>query len=269
MQVKTLTIYPLKGAAGHALTEARVLDTGLERDRCFVLVDQTGRFVTQRSVPTLALLRMRLQPELVLEMHGQTVRLTRPTGPECRVTVWDDEVPAQDWGDEAAAFLGRVFGQAIRLCERLPHAPRHVDETYSQGRAVPYFFADGFPILVASQESLDLLNQKLLAAGEEPVTMDRFRPNIVVEGWTPHGEDQAPRIRIGDTLELALSKPCGRCVVTTIEQSTGVSGVEPLRTLATYRKDPADGAVMFGQNAYVVRGQGATIRLGDRVEIVA
>lgn len=269
MRVKTLSIYPLKGAAGHSLTEARVLGSGLEHDRRFVLVDEAGEFVSQRSVPTLALLRMRLEPALELDMRGQTLRLTRPTGPERTVKVWDDDAQARDWGDEAAAFLRHAFGQTMRLCEHLPHAPRHVDERYSQGLAVPYYFADGFPILVISQESLDLLNQKLVAVGQAPVPMNRFRPNIVIEGWTPHGEDQAPRIRIGDALELALVKPCGRCTVPTVDQSTGVSGVEPLKTLATYRKGPEGGAVLFGQNAYAVRGQGATIRLGDPVEIIA
>jgi uncharacterized protein YcbX len=269
MQVHSLHVYPFKAAAGWSPQTAKVCETGLEQDRRFVLVDSAGRFVSQRTLPALTHLRIELGEGVRLHHQQRSIHLPHAEGELVTIEVWGDRVVAQDWGPAIGAFLTAEFGQALRLCEAIPQATRWVNERYTAGEAVPYFFADGFPILVISQESLDHLNERLREKGLTNVEMDRFRPNIVIKGWKPHGEDEVQRIRIGQQLELVLAKPCSRCSVITIDQSTGLSSQEPLQTLASYRKGPEGGKIYFGQNAYVARGVGSTIALGDEVEVLA
>lgn len=273
MRIKSLSVYPLKSAAGHELPSAIVGTEGLVNDRRFVLVDSRGRFVTQRAVPALARLGIRLGQGLRLSFGEQTLHLSAASGPQREVEVWGDKVLAQDWGDEAAQFLDRALQPfstdlQMRLCERLPDHPRLASSAFTHGESVPYFFADAFPILVITQESLDLLNSKLADQQKPPVNMDRFRTNIVIEGASPHAEDQWHRIRIGDQLELVLAKLCSRCPVVTVDQKKGeISNREPLATLASYRT--INGKIMFGQNAYVARGSGSEIFCGDPVTILS
>ncbi len=268
LRVKSLSIYPLKAAAGHQLTSSVIQSTGLEHDRRFVLVDGSGRFVSQRSHPSLALLHLMMEPVLTLR-HGKTeaaLPLRSPTGSLRTVEVWGETVKAQDWGDAAARFLAQHFGSELRLCERLHEETRWVKAPYSADSAVPYYFADAFPLLIVSQESLELLNQKLIGQGQAAVTMDRFRPNIVIEGAEAHAEDAWTRLRIGTSIEIVLTKLCSRCPVVTVEPSTGIKGREPLASLALYRT--IDGKIMFGKNAFLVSGAGSILRCGDQVEVL-
>jgi uncharacterized protein YcbX len=124
-------------------------------------------------------------------------------------------------------------------------------------------FADSQAIVAISQSSLDLLNERIAEAGGEPLPMDRFRPNLVLGGWAePHTEDRVRRMIVGDA-ELGYAKLDIRCVVTTVDQSTGVKdGPEPLRTLARYRRTAA-GGVAFGMKAAVVRT--GKVSVGDEV----
>lgn len=266
MQIASLHVYPLKSAAGHRLSEARIWSTGIEDDRRFVLVDPAGRFLTQRRLPALALLRISLSPVLSLSFRDKILTLPEPEGQVREIQVWADRVPARDWGDAAAHFLRECLGEELRLCERLPDRPRVVPTEYTAGQNVPYYFADGFPFLIVSEAALDLLNHKLGLGGHPPVGIDRFRPNIVIAGVLPHAEDDWLRLRVGENVEFLLAKPCSRCTVITIDQKSAQIGREPLPTLARYRSQ--DGKIMFGQNAYLLRGEGELLTPGQHVEVL-
>jgi uncharacterized protein YcbX len=268
MLISELYRYPLKGGQGESLTQTSVLETGFPDDRRWLLVDARGRFLSQREHANMALIKTQVGDGLHFSYRERQLTLKRatPQDPTRPVTVWSDTVEAWDLGDEAAAFFSSIMQQEVRLCEARPQHERLVDRKYTEDHAVPYLFADAFPFLVISQESLDLLNEKLRAAGELPLGMERFRPSIVIRGWQAHAEDQVQTINIGGRVRLRLSKLCSRCNVTTIDQKTGQVGVEPLRTLARYRK-LGTSKIFFGMNAWVQSGAGATIQCGDTVTV--
>jgi uncharacterized protein YcbX len=223
----------------------------------------SGVFLTQRDEPRLARIAPALvDAELALAAPGVgqvRVRLAATDGPRRRVRVWRYEGDGVDQGDEAAGWLSQLLGRAVRLVRTPPGHPRRVNPERSPVPA-PVAFSDGYPFLVVSQGALDALNARLPA----PIPIDRFRPNLVVDGCAPHAEDGWRRIRVG-AVELLLVKPCDRCAVTTVDQRTGErAGAEPLRTLARYRR--RDGAVWFGQNA-VALGVGR-LELGTPVEVL-
>jgi uncharacterized protein len=262
-KVTELYVYPVKGAAPIPLRVAALDAFGIEHDRRWMVVDDAGRFITQRNAPELALLQVELEPDtLVLRSYraGEfrlPLQPTAPPAPPERVRVWEDEVDATGTGRAAAEFVSTHLGFAARLLYMPDTTLRQADRAYAQpGDRVS--FADGFPLLLTTQASLDALDQRL----EHPVPMLRFRPNIVVAGTSPHAEDTWRRIRIGE-VECDVVKPCARCVVTTIDPATATPGAEPLRTLATYRR--WDGKVWFGQN--VIHRAGTVIMLGDAVVV--
>ncbi len=286
MQISMIRYYPLKAAAGINVEAAQILATGLAGDRRFILVDSAGQFITQRSLPSLVFLRMvpPLPQQSEAQSQGFHLEYAPPGAASPRifqfksadhsqvnqtvsVRVWNDKVMALDLGDDVAAYLLGCFGQNIRLCEAISESPRWVNPKYSEGAQVPYFFADGFPLLVISQESLDDLNERLVSQHLAPVAMDRFRPNLVIKGWKPYGEDDSQYIKIGDSIVARLAKPCSRCSVITVDQTKGHVSSEPLKTLASYRKGQG-GKVFFGQNAYVVSGIGQWVRLNDAVTLL-
>lgn len=226
-----------------------------------MVVDASGRFLTARTVP--GMVRVVAQPVdggLALSMDGEHLTVPTPTAsPRLTVTVWGDTVealPARDGG-----WLAARLGQDCRLVYMDDSLRRPVDPDYAIDGDITSF-ADGFPLLLLSEGSLADLNGRLA----RPVSMDHFRPNLVVSGCPAFAEDGWRRIRIG-TVELALVKRCARCVLTTVDPRTGqrTADGEPLRTLSGYRK--AGGGVMFGQNALVIRP--GRISLGDTVMVVA
>ncbi|MCE0745247.1 MOSC domain-containing protein [Acetobacter sicerae] len=236
---------------------------GPENDRRWMIVDHAGQFITQRKYPVMATLHVSVTTEgLRLARNGRPALVVkRPTDltHSVMVTVWKDTVQALDAGDEAAQWTSDAIGLPCRLVYMSrPESdrPRRLDE-----RAFTNSFSDGFPLLITTLASLDDLNNRLAA----PVPMDRFRPNLVVSGAEAWEEDSWARIRIGDT-ELSLVKPCSRCVMTTVDQDTGIipDRKEPLATLARFRKQ--EGGVMFGQNALVE--QSGRVTAGDEVEIL-
>lgn len=263
MHLSALYLYPMKSCAPLPCEAAEVQPRGLAGDRRWMVVDEDGRFLTGRQLSALTLIRARPVGEgLELQAPGQdTLHVAVPeAGPRIRVTVWDSTVDARPAGDEADAWLTAVLGRPVRLVHMDAAARRPVDEKYAQpGDEVS--FADGFPLLLISQAALDDLNDRLA----QPVTMTRFRPNLVVAGTVPHAEDGWRRIRVGD-VEFELAKPCVRCVFTTVDPALGErdpSG-EPLRTLLTYRRTAK--GVTFGQNL-IPRGSG-TLRVGDPVTVL-
>lgn len=269
--VSALYIYPIKSCRGFALDEARLDAYGLEHDRRFLVVDATGHFLTQRSVPRMALLETELTAtELVLRARGAgELRLPLPGEGERErrtpVVIWRDTVEAVDLGDAAANWLRDCLGQRCRLVHTGQNFARRLrrEKIPAPHQAalpeVPVAFADAYPLLAISEASLAALNDRL----EPRVLMDRFRPNIVLRGCGPHDEDTWPMVSIGG-LVIRAGGDCARCTVTTVDQATALGGKEPLRALARYRRKP-DGSVLFGQN-WIHSGPGV-LRVGDRVEV--
>lgn len=275
LRVAALHIHPVKSCAGLSLDEVRVAETGWAEDRSHMLVDPEGNFVTQRELPRMALVRPALLGgELWLQAPGMPalyLSLKAPGRP-VQVRVWDDLVRAIDVGDAAARWLGEVLGRPLRLVRFAAEAPRLSSMKWTGGLEAPNAFADGFPVLVTSTASLDDLNARLQAKGAAPVGMERFRPNLVLEGLDdapldPHAEDWMDEIRL-DTADgpvrLKLVKPCPRCPIPNTDPKTAERGHEPGDTLSTYRADSRlDGAITFGMNAVILEGAGRTLRVGD------
>ena len=275
LSLSALHVYPVKACAGISVASARVLARGLEHDRAFMIVRaDTGAFVTQREHPVLATMQTSLVGDaLVLSgPRGEDVRLPHDPARAAEraervpVRVWEDVVLAAAVPGPASDLVSEVLGFEARLVVMPPEVVRAVDPTY--GRPGDHVsFADGFPVLLASESSLADLGAKLAVGGEPPVPMSRFRPNVVVRGAVPWDEDRHARVRIG-RLVFRMPKRCARCSVVTIDQATGErAGVEPLRTLGTFRRDGA--SVFFGSNlvpeALPGAPEDAVVRVGDEV----
>jgi uncharacterized protein YcbX len=259
-------IYPLKGCRAVDLDESVVEPWGLAGDRRWLLVDSGCRFVSQREHPALARLVITCGPgaDITASCDGYpTMRITVPgESPELlKVTVWGATVLAAAAGTEADAWFSEYLGEKVRLVYLDDPTRRAVDPGYgADGDVVS--FADGYPLLLTNAGSLDQLGEWLTTAGDQPVPMNRFRPNVVVSGDEPWAEDRWRRIRIG-SVSFRVAKPCGRCVVTTTDQTTGVRGTQPLRILAARRRFGKK--LVFGQN--IIPDSAGLIRVGDPVEV--
>lgn len=271
MHLTTLYLHPVKSLRGCAVASAEVDGLGLVGDRRFLVVDVTGKFLTQRTHPRMALIVTALDAtHLTLSSSmSDSVRIPRagdPAAPLRTVSVWKSEnLLAEDCGADAADFLSMFLGESCRLVRIGPRFHRPV----LKAAALPgdtVMFADACPFLVISEASLAELNDRLLARGEEPLPMDRFRPNLVVAGCAPFAEDTWPRFRLGE-ITFRAAGPSVRCIMTTTDQMTGERGKEPLRTLATYRRAPHDPTgVIFGQNL-INETKAGTLRVGDEVVV--
>lgn len=258
-RVSEIWIHPIKSCRGIPVEHARLERRGLADDRRYMLVDPSGRFVTQREEHRLALVAVTLQPDTLELAAPDLPTLAVPRRPargeRTTVSVWRSECDALV-EPQGSAWFSRLLGRPLRLV----YMPDDVERGVSPARARPgdiVSFADGYPLLLISQASLDDLNARL----ETPIEIRRFRPNIVISGCAPFAEDEPARLRIG-AVELRNVKPCARCVITTVDPETATAGKEPLRTLAAYRK--TDDGVLFGVNL-VHEGVGE-IRVGDPVE---
>jgi uncharacterized protein len=257
--IQDIFIYPIKSLGGIRVSEAVVEEKGFQHDRRWMLVDQKGMFISQRDFPQLALLAVRVEVNELVVFHKKDqekavkIPVDLASGPELMVTVWDDQVLAKTVDPSLDQFFSDFLGFSVRLVVMPENSRRKVDPRYAlNGESVS--FADGMPYLIIGQESLNDLNSRL----EDPVTMDRFRPNLVFTGGVPYIEDSLREIKIGE-LDFQIVKPCARCVMTTVDQASGIKGKEPLKTLASYRT--FNNKVYFGQN--VVALQSGKIRVGD------
>lgn len=263
MVLSEIWIYPIKSLGGIALREAVVEERGLQHDRRWMLVDSDGKFITQRKVHDMALIDVALETYGLKVTHRASphdpifIPFTPTLSEPIDVQVWDDEVEAVTVSEEADRWFSRYLNQSVRLVKMPEQTKRLVDTHYAENGEV-VSFADGYPLLVISQASLDELNTRL----PEPVSMRRFRPSVVIQGTPPHAEDAWTNIQIG-TAAFKAVKPCARCVLTTIDPATGRTGSEPLKTLATYRNQ--NGKILFGMNLLAQPGR---IAVGDRVEIL-
>lgn len=282
MQLQSITLYPIKSLGGVSVNEAQIGARGLRYDRRYMLVTPAtgghpGTFITQRTQHSMALIDVAIDAatNTLRVWHRQSPDdvLTLPLVPDeaallgtLPVTIWDSaDVPARLVSVDADAWFSRTIGKECQLV----YMPDATQRAVTSGRAQAVgevdrvvSFADGMPMLLATQSSLDELNQR---AGQA-LSMARFRPNLVVGGsCPPHDEDTWAAFQIGDALFYGV-KPCIRCVLTTIDPTTGERGPEPLKTLATYRRH--DNAILFGENVMPARSShGQTIRVGDTVTV--
>lgn len=258
-----LYYYPIKSCRGYGLETAMLDVRGIEHDRRFLIVDAHHHFITQRENARMALIAPQVNNgTLTLTAPGQpTLSLETRTATERRpVRIWRDTVEALDQGEAAAQWLSEYLGEAARLVKFDEAVVRKVSAEYARRPTDQTGFADGYPLLLISQASLDDLNTRLA----EPLPMNRFRPNLVVSGTTPYAEDTWKQIRMGEVV-LDIVKPCARCVTTTTDQATAVRGKEPLATLAKYRN--SERGALFGQN--VIHAGPGTLTVGQSVEVLS
>ena len=260
MRVQSLYIYPVKSLAGIEVSSFELDDFGPAGDRRWMLVDNQERFITQRQLPLLANVVTRLGPEGVeIGIPGQGDFALKPGVGGVVVKVWHDTVDAVAGPDAASDAISRYCGQKLRFVYMPDDSFRRVDpQRVRENRRVG--FADGFPLLITNQASLDELNSRLADA----VEMRRFRPNIVISGPEAWSEDRWKSVTVGET-RLVVAKPCSRCVMTTVDPGTGLKDpeTEPLRTLSRYRR--TEDGVIFGQNA--VHQSCGRLSVGDAVDI--
>jgi uncharacterized protein len=270
--IARLFIYPIKSCAGIEVQKAMLLETGLEWDRAWMVVDGEGEFVSQRELPRMALIKPQIKTEEMimrapgmLALHIALDAVEEPT----RVRVWDDEVKAYDMGSVAAQWFSDFLGQPLRLVRFDPEQQRLSSVKWTGGVEAPNQFADGFPVLVTSEASVDDLNSRLQAAGLEPVGVERFRANVVLAGVEAHDEDRLDVFHVASDrgeLQIKPVKPCARCPIPNIDPATAASSPSVGDTLQTYRQDARmNGAITFGMNAIVLAGVGQWLRVGQSV----
>ena len=274
--ISQLFIYPVKSCAAIEVSETRLTPTGLAMDREWMIVDQNGQFLTQRQIPHMVWITPSLRADALILNAPQQQEISIPfsyRGKSVQVTVWRDTLDADDMGDAVAAWLDgylAVPGKQFRLVRFAANARRISATEWTQGIEYPNMFSDGFAALVVTQLALDEFNSRLVSAGHEPVSMLRFRPNIVIEGLDAHTEDDLQRIRIhtaSGQIELSMAKPCPRCPIPDIDPFTAHSSPEVSQTLQTYRALPKmQGAICFGMNAIVQTGGGLTLHSGQAFE---
>ena len=263
--ISQLYIYPIKSLGGIAVDRAMVTNRGLQFDRRFMLVDDDNFFITQRRQPKMALFRTFIEGEKLIVHHKDNTdeKLLVPLVPglgteRTLVNVWEDCCEAQFVNDEADKWFSDKLDFSCRLVYMPESTQREVDTDYAIDKNITSF-ADDFHVLLIGETSLNDLNSRL----EKPLPMNRFRPNMVMEGGTPFEEDTMEEFSING-IDFCGVKLCSRCVVTTIDQETGFTDREPLKTLATYRS--FSNKLFFGQNV-LCRGTGM-VRIGDEIRIV-
>lgn len=269
--IRELNLYPVKSCRGVALRAARLAATGLEHedigDREWAVVDEAGEFLSQRELPKMALIETRLTHASMLIKAPGMLQLEVPYASEgdvVNVRVWDDTVSAVTQGEIADAWFTSFLGRPARLVRFDPEHRRLSNPRYTGKYEAPYKFADAFALLVVGQASLVDFNERLARQGHAPIAMERFRPNIVLDGLPAYEEDHVRTLRIGGAL-LRVVKPCARCTIPGVDPATGEASDVVPDSLATYRR--REGGVMFGVNAIVVEGAGAWLAVGDEVEV--
>lgn len=301
MELKEISIYPIKSLRGNAVTEALVEKRGLRHDRRWMITDREGMFLTQREFPRMALIAVDVGEEQVVLTAPGMDELTIPQrpvdGPRRQVTVWNSTVEAAEYPDDVNQWLSEAIGGECVLFGMPAEAERHVNPLFDRGDDL-VSFADGYPLLLIGEGSLAELNRRIAASTQQdlpprpsatspkqggehfgPLPMKRFRPNLVVAGSEPFEEDRWSRIRVGEAV-FRVVRPCARCAITTVDPDRGeFDGKEPLKTLATFRmaKDVfpdkleelalQPNYVLFGENL-IPENPGVTIRTGDVVEVL-
>ena len=264
MLIKELYNYPVKSLAGNQLESVFVQKRGFANDRRFMFIDHNNRFITARTYHQLSQIKVHLEEhELIFNNQSNQKQLKQPVKilhEKINVSIWDSESTCHLIDNNSIdKWISDFCGESLRLVYMADDDIREVNSKYGKPNDI-VSFADGYPILIANSKSLEDLNQRL----EKPVSMNRFRPNLVVDGDLPWEEDHWKKIKIGQTI-LRIAKPCARCVITTLDPETGETGNEPLHTLSKFRKQ--DNNVLFGMN--IIVEQEGFISLGDQIELLS
>ncbi len=258
MTIDQITIYPIKGLGGISLSEAYAMERGFEHDRRYMLVDHNGKFLSQREIPNMALIKCHISNnQLEIKYLDQllNVDLQQEDGELIDTTIWKHQVNAIEISNEAHDWFSDLLGVKCKLVKMNKQSHRKKSLIKSP-KTTDLSFADGYPYLILGSASLENLNQKL----QEALPYNRFRANIVISTKIAHHEDELDKIQLGD-YKFRIIKPCARCHVITINQDTGQSGKEPLKTLAGYRK--ISNKIYFGANAICL--EEGPIRVGDKL----
>ncbi len=278
MKLSEINIYPIKSLKGISLSESVVEKRGLQYDRRWMLTDPDGMFFTQREVPKMAAVTVEVTSEglrVTSENEGALAIPFEPDrGSRQNVIVWQSEVAGDVYNGAVSEWFSDVLGRKCQLVLMPEKSERHVNSMFDRGDDI-VSFADGYPLLLISEGSLEDLNSRL----ETPLPMNRFRPNVVVAGTKPFTEDKWAKLQIGEA-NFRVVKPCARCVTTTVDQIRGeFDGKEPLKTLASFRmaKDAFPKtfesfghnptSVLFGENL-IPYNPGTVIELGDEIVVL-
>lgn len=276
--LSAITLYPIKSCAGLSLQQATLTPQGLMTeqiyDREWMVVDANGVALTQREHPRMALIRPTLKAGTLEVQAPGMLRLEIPLGlpdpdtaPTLQTQVWDDTVLAYDCDELTATWFSQAIGVPCRLARFHARAKRAVSTTWTRGVQATTMFSDGYPVLLTGTASLDDLNQKLAAAGRQPLPMNRFRPNLVVDGIEAFEEDYAESFELGEVV-LRPVKPCPRCPMPSIDQATGEFGPDPLDIMQSYRAKPElEGALCFGMNCILVAGAEQQVSVGQEIVV--
>ena len=286
MNISEINIYPIKSLKGIALSESVVEKRGLRFDRRWMLTDLGGAFITQREVPKMATVEVRVESgELRVDSKSggeMLVPFEPDKGHRQNVVVWRDTVAALAYNGEVSEWFSDVLGLKCQLVVMPEASERHVNKDFDTGDDI-VSFADGYPLLLIGEASLEALNDRIEENTDDRdfvrLPMNRFRPNVVVQGSEAFDEDNWASIRIGETI-FRVVKPCARCVIPTIDQDRGeFDGKEPSKTFASFRKANQvhpkrfesfgliPNSVLFGENL-IPENPGRSIRVGDRVEVL-
>lgn len=263
LQVSELYIYPIKSLGGIALSTAEITEKGFKYDRRWLLIDENNRFLSQREIAEMALLKVEITSKGLLVTYSLSSEIIlipfKPqTAEQCRVTIWDDICTAICVSAEADKWFSNILGLKCRLVYMPDDYKRQVDEKYAPEGFVTSF-SDAYPFLIIGQSSLDDLNTRL--TGKLPI--NRFRPNIVFIGGKPFEEDLMDKFVINN-INFYGVKLSARCIITTIDQNNLAKTKEPLKTLAMYRRRGND--VYFGQN--LIHTGNGFISVGDEIKVL-
>ena len=258
--ISQLFVYPIKSLPGIALQQATLSPEGIAWDRYWMLTHPDGQFITQREIPALVFFEIKLEEEGIRLNHPKASQalfipfLRAEEGKSIQVYLFGQAISAAIEKAEINDWFSTLLGKLVYLT----YIPKDKGRTVKNHPDAPIHFPDSSPYLVLGEEALHFLNNKL----EEPVGIERFRPNIVFSGGGAHDEDQWQSVEIGDQ-HFETVKSCARCNLTTIDPVSGIVGKEPLHTLATYRRQ--DKKVLFGRYLKPMNQNHTTLRLGDEI----
>lgn len=268
MFLSEINIYPIKSLGGISLKSSVIENRGLQFDRRWILVDGKNKFLTQRELPKMATIGVEiLKNGLGVSLENENLEIPFETNNEetAVVKIWSSRCRAKVYEKAINNWFSDVLQTHCKLALMPAETKRKVNYFYAVHKEDVVSFADGYPVLIIGEESLADLNSRL----EMPVPMNRFRPNLVVSGAEAFAEDGWKQIKIGDAI-FHVVKPCGRCVITTIDQTRGEKqGTEPLKTLASYRipKRSIKKKILFGQNL-IAENVGEVLNVGDKIEVI-
>lgn len=267
MKLSEINIYPIKSLSGISLKSSTVETRGLRFDRRWMLIDETNKFLTQREFPQMATIGVEILKDCLRVSSGGEkleVAFEPPTNETASVKIWSNRCRARIYENKTNEWFSDVLKTNCKLALMPEETTRKVSYFYAVHKTDAVSFADAYPFLLIGENSLADLNSRL----DAPLPMNRFRPNLVVEGSAAFAEDAWKTIQIGEAI-FHIVKACARCVMTTIDQSKGVkTGVEPLKTLASFRipKRSVKKKILFGQNL-IAENVGATVNVGDEVRV--